>query len=273
MNTNVWMKRKDFDELCSLMKAFEPFSKTELLPETYLVVRVDGSNFHQFTEKMNYKKPFDEIFSKMMRDTIKELMAKYPIVYAYTQSDEASFLFDKTDFFKHRVEKIDTIISSEFASRFGIKAGAPVAFDGRVISIPSPELVIKYFIWRMEDANRNSLNQWLYWTLRHEGMSGLKAGTFLEHKGHAFKNEELHKRGINYNTIPTWTKVGVGFRWIEYIKNGYNPIKNEAVEVNRTKLEELTELSFGNEYETMINTILNNMDAQNTHSEQSPSPL
>jgi len=82
------MKRNEFDKLCKEMKSFEAFAKMEIMPEMYLIVRVDGSNFHSFTEKMRYEKPYSELFSSMMRETVKEIMMKYPTIYAYTQSDE-----------------------------------------------------------------------------------------------------------------------------------------------------------------------------------------
>ena len=250
------MKRKDFDELCGLMKSYELCSEMKYLPETYLIVRLDGSNFHQFTDKMGYEKPFDEGFSNMMRECTVGLMEKYPILYGYTQSDEVSLLFSSSDFFRYRVEKISTVLASDFASRFGLLAGEPVAFDGRIITLPNSDLVKQYFEWRMEDANRNGLNLWLYWTLRHEGMSKNEAGNYLLKKGVDFKNEELFKRGINYNDVPTWTKRGVGLKWKNYEKSGYNPIKDETVTVERRRVFEQTELPIGTEYYTMIDEIL-----------------
>jgi len=243
MTDELWMKRQEFNDLSLQIKAYEVFSEVAILPETYIVVRVDGSNFHQFTENMKYKKPFDEKFNRIMCDVAKLVMEKYGCIYAYTQSDEISFLFDEnTIFFNRRAEKIDTIIASEVASRFTRIVDEPVAFDGRIVSLPNVTVLKKYFQWRMEDANRNALNQWAYWTARKTGLSPKKSQSLFDKKGVAFKNEFLFQNKINYNEVPAWMKRGVGFKWVKYQKEGFNPITKEKAIADRRKIVEMREL-------------------------------
>jgi tRNAHis guanylyltransferase family protein len=54
-----------------------------------------------------------------------------------------------------------------------------------------------YFLWRQEDAHRNSLNSHCYWMLRKEGKSVQEAMAELSGKSVSFKNEQLFSRGIN----------------------------------------------------------------------------
>ena len=88
----------------------------------------------------------------------------------------------------------------------------------------------------MEDAHRNCLNSWCYWTLRKEGKNATEASAELEGKSIAWKNEFLFQRGINFNDLPIWQKRGVGVYWRNYEKMGHNPITNEDVTAVRREV-------------------------------------
>ena len=79
-----------------------------------------------------------------------------------------------------------------------------------IMSLPNVEKVRDYFLWRQEDAHRNSLNSYCYWTLRKEGKSVQEATAMLEGKSVSFKNELLFSKGINFDKLPSWQKRGIG---------------------------------------------------------------
>jgi tRNA(His) 5'-end guanylyltransferase len=142
-------------------------------------------------------------------------------------------------------------------SEFGEDAKFDICtFDCRIIPLPNKERVVDCFLWRQEDANRNALNGWCYWTLRKEGESKHKATSILSGKGNDFKNELLFQKGINYNDVPSWQKRGIGFVFEEVEKEGMNPITGEKVKTKRRELVE-KELPIGEEYRKMILKILN----------------
>ena len=226
-----------FNDLDTKMRVYEQSLDQIIPPENYLLARIDGRSFTRLTKEIcQFEAPFDERFNRMMVETVKALVADtgMEITYGYTQSDEISLLFAKdAQVFGRKVRKLNSILAGTASARFSLLLGQPAVFDCRIIPLPNQELVADYFRWRMEDAHRNCLNSWCYWTLRKEGMSASKASKDLEGKSIAFKNELLFQRGINFNDLPVWQRRGVGVYWREYQKTGYNPITGEDLPTMR----------------------------------------
>ncbi|PNI72210.1 THG1L isoform 2 [Pan troglodytes] len=74
------------------------------LAHCWVVVRLDGRNFHRFAEKHNFAKPNDSRALQLMTKCAQTVMEELEdIVIAYGQSDEYSFVFKrKTNWFKRR---------------------------------------------------------------------------------------------------------------------------------------------------------------------------
>lgn len=87
--------------------------------------------------------------------------------------------------------------------------GQQAIFYYRVVPLPTIERVQDYFLWRQEDAHRNSLNSHCYWLLRKQGKSVAEATNALDGRSVAFKNELLFQNGINFDKLPNWQKRGV----------------------------------------------------------------
>lgn len=255
-----------FDDFDTRMRLYEQSLDQYILPDMYIVARLDGHGFTKFTNHKNFQKPFDEDFRDIMVETTKRIMEEsgFHIIYGYTQSDEISLLFHpQENTFGRKTRKINSVLAAEASAIFSLLVGEKAVFDCRVVPLPNLQSVYDYFSWRQEDAHRNSLNSWCYWTLRKEGESKGKATSILKGKGVSFKNELLFQYGINYNTLPNWQKRGVGIYYKEIIKTGYNPIKKENVEVKRKKIHIDYELPFGEKYrhETIIPILRNSMES------------
>lgn len=244
-----------FDELDKKMRIYEQSLDQVLLPETYMVARLDGRGFSRLTKEIcKFTAPFDERFRDMMIHTVEGLMdCGFRIAYAFTESDEISLLFDIfEDTFGRKVRKYNSILAGEASAALSLEIGRVVTFDCRMIPLPNVEKVQDYFRWRQEDANRNALNSHCYWMLRKEGKSVHEATKTLEGKGVDFKNELLFSRGINYNDLPSWQKRGIGFWNEQYEKEGYNPITKEKVSTVRNKIHVEYELPIGDAYAEMV---------------------
>lgn len=189
---------------------------------TYLIVRVDGRTFHTYTR--GSERPYDRRIAGAMDAGAQALCAEMMgCRFAYGQSDEYSFL--ATDFdtlqsqawFNGSIQKIASISASIFTAGFNLarmkqamELGMPLdgpeaqswmmaSFDARVFVIPSRSEVENYFIWRQQDASRNSLNMLASFHYSHEELLGATASD---------RHELLHKRGVNWNDCPTDQKRG-----------------------------------------------------------------
>ena len=248
-----------FDELDAKMRVFETSHDYRVLPEVYIVARIDGRNFTRLTKEIHkFEVPFDIRFRDYMVETTRHLMdCGFRVIYGYTESDEISLLFDLNDnTFGRKLRKLNSILAGEASAKFSVLLGGMACFDARISELPTKELVIDYFRWRNEDAHRNALNSYCYWTLRNNGESVGQATRFLEGMSVADKNELLFQNGINFNDVPNWQKRGVGLYWDNYIKPGVNPVTRENVKAVRRQISIEYDLPMKMGYGEFIEKIL-----------------
>lgn len=247
-----------FDEFDRNMRRFEQSLDQVLVPDCYMVARLDGRGFTRLTKDVcKFEAPFDTRFRDLMVDTTRALMdCGFRVVYGYTESDEISLLFHKEDeTFGRKVRKYDSILAGTASANFSLKLGRVAVFDCRMILLPDIEHVCDYFLWRQEDANRNALNSHCYWTLRKDGMDARTATRELKNKSVMYKNELLFQHGINYDTLPSWQKRGIGMRFEEQTRMGFNPVTREKAETTRRVIREEYELPLGRKYAKLITSI------------------
>ncbi|KAF7902663.1 uncharacterized protein EAE97_001012 [Botrytis byssoidea] len=236
------------------VKAFE--QPDLLIPNTWIVVRIDGRGFHKFSDKYAFEKPNDRRALDLMNAAAKAVMMELPdIVIAYGISDEYSFVFHKScALFERRSSKLVTTIVSTFTAYYvhfwstyfpdpGMQLTAPLpSFDGRAVQYPSVQNLRDYMSWRQVDCHINNLYNTTFWTLIQKGGFDAK-GAEKELAGSlaADKNEILFSRfGINYNNEPEIYKKGsVVFRDYELVEPGVS----EAIDEDSAKTIEQKELS------------------------------
>lgn len=214
------------DKLGDRMKEYyENRSKTYLTRRTPVIIRIDGCHFHTFCRGL--KKPFDSIFIKTMQLTTKELCENIQgCKLGYVESDEISLLLTDYDtlqtdaWFNYSVQKICSVAASMTALYFNRnwkrcieeaknelsyytlltkRANLGAYFDARAFNIPIEE-VTNYFIWRQNDATRNSIQ-------------GLAQANFSQKQIQSLNNSQLQdklheEKGINWNDCKTVEKRG-----------------------------------------------------------------
>lgn len=244
-----------FDDLDRKMRVYETAGDTRIIPDIYMVARIDGRSFTRLTKEVHqFEAPYDVRFRDIMAETVKHLMdCGFKIAYGYTQSDEISLLFDLDDnTFERKERKLNSVLAGEASAKFSLLLGDMGAFDSRISRLPSKRLVVDYFRWRSEDAHRNALNSHCYWALRNEGRSPKEAADYLLGKSVADKNELLFQKGTNFNDLPAWQKRGVGIYWEEYKKEGTNKKSGERVSATRRRLKVDLELPMKDKYADFV---------------------
>ena len=249
----------NFDDLDNMMRVYEQSIDQVLLPELYMVARLDGNRFTRLTKEIcHFEAPFDIRFRDLMVQTVKALMTYgFRVIYGFTESDEISLLFHpEENTFGRKVRKYNSILAGVASASFSLNLGQQAVFDCRMVPLPTLERVQDYFQWRQEDAHRNSLNAHCYWMLRKQGKSVAEATQTLKKQSVAFKNELLFQNGINYNELPNWQKRGIGIYWETYEKKGFNPITGKEEIAERRALKVDDELPLREEYSDFIAELL-----------------
>lgn len=254
-----------FDELDKRMRLFETAADFCVLPEMFMVARLDGRGFTRLTKEVcDFESPFDVRFRDMMVATTESLMkCGFRVLYGYTESDEISLLFDPAEqLFGRKLRKYNSTLAGEASAQISIQLGIPASFDCRISQLPSTQRVIDYFRWRNEDAARNSLNAWCYWTLRKQGMSVQQATKRLQGMSVSLKHELLFHYQINFNEIASWQKRGVGLFWEKYDKASINPITRETVSAIRKRIRVDYDLPMKVAYGEFVQSIISQVEAK-----------
>jgi len=248
-----------FDDLDKKMRVYETSYDCYIIPNVYIVARLDGRTFTRLTKKTHkFQAPYDVKFRDMMVETVKHLMdAGFKITYGYTQSDEISLLFDLNDTtFQRKERKLVSVLAGEASAKFSLLLNDIGIFDCRICQLPNKDLVVDYFRWRNEDAHRNALNSHCYWILRKEGISAKIATQKLSGISVADKSKLLLQKGINFNELPNWQKRGVGIYWEKYEKQAINPKTGEEIKANRKRLKVDYELQMKEVYSFFIKNLI-----------------
>ncbi|KAI9007786.1 tRNAHis guanylyltransferase-domain-containing protein [Hyaloraphidium curvatum] len=219
----------DRDAIFEYVKLFE--RSDALLPNTWIVVRVDGRSFHRFTTLHGFAKPNDPRGLRLMVDAARHVMREIKeVTMGYGESDEFSFLLPpSTDLYQRRESKLTSAIVSLFTSSYVFRwphhfdrpLEIPPSFDGRAVCYPDPRNVRDYFSWRQADTHINNLYNTCLWNLvrppatARPGFAGemttQEASRFIADTAadSAKKNELLFSRfGMNYNDEPAMFRKG-----------------------------------------------------------------
>jgi tRNA(His) guanylyltransferase len=202
-----------FDALDQMMRIYETSADFCVLPGMFMVMvaRLDGRSFTRLTKEVHaFEAPFDTGFRDLMVQTAESLMCcGFRVTYAYTESDEISLLFARDEqHFGRKLRKYNSILAGEASARFSMLLGSVATYDCRISQLPSFDLVRDYFRWRNEDAARNALNAYCYWTLRKRGLDEYAAtkrnlGLSIDRR----INNCLHNGPIDSRRSTSWKPV------------------------------------------------------------------
>ncbi len=205
----------DKTSLGDRMKRYEAVNRNFITPRTPTIIRVDGKAFHTFTKRFDF--PFAQDFHDIMVLTAVALMVEVQCArVAYMQSDEISVLLNDWDthesqqWFGGNLQKMTSISSAiatavfnfEMVRRFGPFEhwqNLP-KFDSRVFQLPKEE-VNNYFVWRQQDASRNSVQMLGRSKFSHKELHGVNNS--------GIQDKLMAEHNINWNDLDTWKRRGM----------------------------------------------------------------
>lgn len=202
-------------------RAFHTFTKRFIASEMlYTEVSKQGLATYdnrKVVDRSLVETPYSVMLHEIMNATSASLFHHIQnAVFVYTQSDEISILLRDWDqhetqqWFGANLQKICSLSASIASTTFNyhymrVTGKRPEStqdladFDSRVFNLPKEE-VTNYFIWRQQDASRNSVQMYG----RH---------FFSQKEMHSKNNSEVQdmlmlQKGKNWNDLPTWMKRG-----------------------------------------------------------------
>lgn len=205
------------DSLGDRMKGYEVAARTWLPRRMPVIIRCDGKAFHTYTR--GCARPFDATLGDVMLKTAMTLLNDIQgAQLAYTQSDEISVLvhgykkFDSESWFDNQVQKMCSVAAGVASATFtalsfqiGKNQGEirPAVFDARAFIVPEAD-VCNYFLWRQQDATRNSVQMLARSLYSHKECDG-KNGNELQ--------EMCFQKGKNWNDLEArWRRGACVYR-------------------------------------------------------------
>lgn len=213
------------DALGDRMKEFyEDRTRIKLPRRTYTIIRIDGKAFHTYTKGL--ERPFDQGLIEDMNATTAYLCKNIQgVKFGYVQSDEISLVLTDFDdlgthaWFDNNLQKMVSVAASMATARFNqlrmaratngdinnmldvddIQNFKLAMFDARAFQIPFIDEVENYFIWRQQDAVRNSISSVAQSLYSPKELHGVKTDQM---------QEMIFQKGINWNDYDFRMKRG-----------------------------------------------------------------
>ena len=184
-------------------------------PNKPLIARLDGKAFHTFTKGL--ARPYDVRLSTLMIDTARYLVEHTHAKLGYTQSDEITLywmnkqpLEESSYMFDGKFQKLTSVLAGmasafftkELEARLPEKAHLLGVFDCRVWNVESFDDIRDNFIWRQDDAIKNSISMAAQAMFSHKVLHGV---------GSEAKKNMLREFGRPWETEPEF------FKWGSYV--------------------------------------------------------
>lgn len=226
----------NFESLKDKCEYYRSLTDYKLLPNSYVLVMLDGRSFSKKV-KNKFEKPFDDRFINAMNQTTQYLCSNIQgCRFGYCQSDEISLVIsdisnepgkESSSFFQYRLCKIQSLCAAMATAKFNqvmadyrlsqvvgnsASAGDTVQacreaangplyeFDCKAWNVPNSNDAYAWFLYRQLDCIRNSKQQFCQTYVPHKQLSGLNTDEQV--------NLTLQKTGKNWNDIDNGKKYG-----------------------------------------------------------------
>lgn len=264
------------DALGDRMKEFyEDRTRIKLPRRTFTIIRIDGKAFHTYTKGL--QRPFDEGLIEDMNATTAYLCKNIQgAKFGYVQSDEISLVLTDFDelgthaWFDNNLQKMVSVAASMATSEFNrlrlvrdfnkniefyrseymesqvLKNFKMAEFDARAFQIPFIDEVENYFIWRQQDAVRNSISsvaQSLYSTKELHGVKTDQMQEMIFQKGINWNDYDFRlKRGAVIGKVQVELQANLITGEVTYSRNKWRVIETPTFTQDRTFIKGLLKI-------------------------------
>lgn len=214
-----------FNTLEDKMLYFRGLSDYKLMPNSYIMIMLDGRSFSTLI-KNKFEKPFSDKFINMMNETAKFVCKNVQgCKFGYVQSDEISLVLTDFDtpitdsFFGYRLSKLLSIIASLATGKFNqlltiellnsadsienakelILFSTLIQFDCKAWNLPSLNDVYAWYLYRQNDCIRNSIAHTAQAYIDHKSLQNLSTQDMLD---------KLLEIGVDWNVLDDGKKYG-----------------------------------------------------------------
>ena len=200
------------DNLGDRMKEYEKVETgRKFMPCLPIYARIDGHSFSNFTRGM--ERPYDAVMSSIMEDVTKYLVKETGASTGYTQSDEIPLCWPMEDYysdvmFAGKIQKMVSTLAALATAKFvelALKAFPErcakrlPTFDARVFQLPNNTELANAFLWRVQDAVKNSIQMTAQHYFDHAELQG---------KNQKAQLELLESKGVVWGNYPRFFKEG-----------------------------------------------------------------
>jgi len=239
------------DSLGNRMKLYENHFNDSLIKFLPAFARLDGKAFHSFCRDL--RKPYDERLSEIMYELTLFLVKETGAKLGYTQSDEITLTWyypepESQMFFDGKINKLNSVLASMATLKFRElcvrllpeKQNMFTVFDCRTWNVPNIVEGANVFVWREQDATRNSIQMAARSVFPHKE---------CQNKSCPELQEMLFKqKGINWNDYPSAFKKGTYIGRIKKLVATQSAIHGEPCDITTYDSTGITTKKFDNPF-------------------------
>lgn len=203
------------DALGDRMKLYEQAEAgRKFMPLLPIIARLDGRAFSSFTRGLN--RPFDKRMTDAMIATTIALVNETHACMGYTQSDEITLAWHATSpvtqlWFDGKIHKMVSQLAAQATLHFyrGVATTLPAyaeklpTFDARAWNVPNRTEGANAFLWREQDATKNSISMLAQTHFSHRQLQGVNTKQMLA---------MLEELGVHWEEYPASFKRGTFVR-------------------------------------------------------------
>jgi tRNA(His) 5'-end guanylyltransferase len=207
--------QRGLGDLQRSLERFETYNDGFVLPDTFLVIRLDAHRYGDWSALSVGEYPCGPSMTRAFHETAVSLMASaFRTVLSYCHGDEICLFVDPSENNSPlRRSRLTSLLASAASIHFLEASGLAATFQARLSELPSLSRVIEYFFWQRRVCFRNALTISLRRALITQGYSPEEAEKQIHGLPEDQRITKLEGLGVSTSSLPETTTHGALFWW------------------------------------------------------------